>query len=211
MASRGNRYRTATGIVVSLLVIGGLSTVAPANAVQADEWPDSCSDAPVIDAMNSTVLNGTINSPDDDDTFLLNISKGEHVAVTMNVPSAEGEFTGRFFSSSIRPESGDVEVIGDLVHSTDDSEGLTNASAIAFMEESDEHMCIRLSDREPDDARLPYDWEVRLKKNTRPPVPVDSEIQRLEDENAQLRSVLDEKNETIAQLRNETNATTADG
>jgi len=188
-------YRPA---FIVLIVLAGVAVV-PAPAVAADEYPGECSDAPVVDATGE--YTGSHDTPQDNDAMRVVLDRGDYLQVRAGFPDSavdpaillpEPDYTIRNLSMGSR----DASQYGSWIEATPSSE-----TTFEFWAEESGTFCFAMSGDE--DADIPYQWRLSLTKNspTAPEfTPASDELQnRVES----LESKLEEKNETIANLRSQ--------
>jgi hypothetical protein len=137
------------------------------------EWPDSCEDAPTVNA--SGVYRGTIDSPDDADWLNVTLAeKGEFVELRPLVPTAEQvaqiESEATSGSHSWQPIS-----VADGIDQFDYSIELSRRAGVnsstwrIFAETGPAAFCFGVSELQPDGTDIPNEWELDLRSP--PPEP----------------------------------------
>lgn len=191
-------------LLIVMIPLAGLSGTAVAAE---DEWPGECDDAPILDSGTYT---GSIDSPDDDDYFVLDMDKGEYYAMHVLVPDEQDEFElsgypfGRYSNAAddynvpaIRNES-DVEASGEELTNF---RGGTTARA-EFWANEDGLFCFDVDDT--GEGEIPYEWQISLERND--PEPASFEVTDLQEENDELRSQVDALEENVSELESEVEA-----
>jgi len=171
-----------------------------------EEWPDRCSEAPV---MNTTgVYGGVILSPTDRDTFKIEMGeKGTYVTVAPVAPAIDGatEFQARDEGRGTGRETSVLNVNegnGRFTTFDDDNyrlesagEGLNGSSFQIWADIDGPVICFFVDVESPEASALPYEWQVRIVENDPEPQPVTgSQLPPSDDE------------QEIAELRNRTEA-----
>lgn len=157
---------------------GSSSSGTPANTSTGDQWPDNCDAASPVAATGS--YNGTINSPDDVDTFKISLPvKGDFVTMQARAPVAEDRFSISFVGpvSTGNTQAEDGVSISNAGLSSYAAEGLTNNTSWAvFSEEENATVCVEIREHNPSSAQLPCEWAVSLNKNSHGPYPLEGEV-----------------------------------
>jgi hypothetical protein len=155
-------------VTVSILVL--LSTAAPAVAAP-DEYPDNrnCNEAQTLDDP-SDVYSGRINSPNDrDNVFITQLEKGEYLSVEISVPPDAGSPDFNLDN----PENS-VTTVGDLENARAESVAGWASAVVStsegparakFFAESTGQVCLSIDENSPENASLPYDWTIEVRKN----------------------------------------------
>lgn len=184
-------FLLAVTVILSLVAMPGTVTAAE------DEWPDSCADAPYIDTGQ---YSGAIDTPDDKDTFRLQMDKGEYYSFAMVVPSEQDGSHVRAFTRDIswtNIENADTGgTVGDPA-----IEGFTpglEATWRGYAEE-DGVYCFEIDGHS--DADIPYEWKMSLEKND--PEPAGFEITELQEENDELNSEINDLGSEINNLESQ--------
>lgn len=204
----GMAVTVSVSVVVAMLVAAAAASTVGVGAQQApvgDDWVDTCDEAETI--TESGTYNGTIDTPDDVDVLGIEFpEKGAYVTVQLLVPTSEdrfaGDLQGSFSIANTRLEEG-VTASSSMVRSSN-SEGIGNSSFAVFAEQSG-RVCLGFSERDPDQARFPYQWQATLTFNA--PSETDPPGQILSPEEAtQYRQDV----RTLAERVNELEATVED-
>lgn len=196
-----------TAVVAGLLLVGSLvAPVGGTNVQQGDDYPDDCDEAPIVESTG--VVKGVIDSPEDRDTIKIEIpEKGNYVTVGPVVPQTEHYMT---FGHEAESQFSLYNATGE-VGITSTGEGVVhprnyhgNGTWEIWSETSDQPIvvCIEISESDSEEANIPYEYAIRFAAANPEPVTIAEEIDRLQQ-------MLDEKNETIAQLRNNSTTTSA--
>ena len=206
-------------LLVAALVMTSIMAGNVAMAQPADEWDDDCSTAPVVDPTGTYA--GAIDSPDDYDSFKIELEKGEYVALTWALPEEEGNFAVVHHAKADEYGSGDLSIEG--VSSQGGNNYVTDVSAgttsyeVWSEEPEPQTICISVSDAVGSDAEVPYQWKLSMEKNAPEPPEMtvgesdnseelaekEERIEELKAENEDLQSTLEQREDRIEELESE--------
>jgi len=180
-------------LLLALLVVVSVGTVP--GTVAAEDWPDSCDDAPIVEPTGEYDI--TVSSPNDDSAMKIKMQKGDYIYFSMSTP------TGLTVEVDGNPDSlhGSSVSITDIsgVEPSDNSRGVVSvpqgsgSSWQVWGERDEEHTyCIRINGGGDED--IPFTSTLYMEKNS--PNPPDTGGER----SNQLESELEQKNQRISEL-----------
>jgi len=214
---------------IALALITALAIVAPApvgGATPQDKWPSDCDEYDEEQFQNSTgVSTGVLDIPADEDAFWIQLDRGDYVTMSALVPEAHN-----YFRISVYTGQGNI-----VVRNRDTEDGVSyggsyyidiqdqaNGSDSSWQIWANENstICIDVKEIREQDAKFPYEWQIRLQKNS-PTIEnsghqvlsqKEAEQQRqqltsLEDQVDRLNETVAEQQERINELENRLNQT----
>lgn len=187
------------------------------------DWPDSCSEAQLVGG--SGTYKGAIDTPNDQDWLRIQLrQRGDYITLIPLIPNAESEVWIRSTAvegihawDNVRVQEGirsnddyyvdGNEYSGRLLQASS-RDGINNSSWQIFAETSPAVLCIAITENEPDEAQLPYEWQLHIDNSTTQPADLSNqvlsqeEIRRFEGRLAQLERRVDELRATIQRQEN---------
>jgi hypothetical protein len=206
---------------IALAFLTALAMVAPATvggATPQDKWPSDCGEYDEEQFQNSTgVSTGVLDVPADQDAFWIQLDRGDYVTMSALVPEAHNYFRikvytrqGNIVARNRDTEDGvfDKEDDGDM-DIGDQANGSDSSWQIWANENST--ICIAVEETTEQDAEFPYEWQIRLQKNS--PTIENSGHQVLSQKEAEqqrqqltsLKKQVDRLNETVAEQQERIN------
>jgi hypothetical protein len=208
---------------IALAFLTALAMVAPATvggATPQDKWPSDCGEYDEEQFQNSTgVSTGVLDVPADVDAFWIQLDRGDYVTMSALVPEAHNEF-----DINIDVHQGDI-VLRDLnLKDNVDRIDYSNSDSIKISDQGNgsdsswqiwanvnSTICIDVEEEAQQDAKFPYEWQVRLQKNS--PTIENSGHQVLSQKKAEqqrqqltsLEKQVDRLNETVAEQQERIN------
>lgn len=191
--------------MITAILVTGFVVSAGGTVQGGDGYPDRCDEAPIV---NSTgIVKGVIDSPDDQDAIKVEIpKKGDFVAVAPVIPKAETELHFDHYaesSFSLYNETDELEIdTGNQFQPPSvrhPGNFHRNGSWEIWSETTGEPVtiCIEIYEFDDESSDIPYEYALRLEAESPEPVTIAEELTRL-------RQIIEQKNETIYRLRNNT-------
>jgi hypothetical protein len=206
---------------IALAFLTALAMVAPATvggATPQDKWPSDCGEYDEEQFQNSTgVSTGVLDVPADEDAFWIQLDRGDYVTMSALVPEAHNEFRinvyidqGNIALRNLDTEDGvSYSTTSGYIDIQDQANGSDSSWQIWANENST--ICIDVEEITEQDAEFPYEWQIRLQKNS--PTIENSGHQVLSQKEAEqqrqqltsLEKQVDRLNETVAEQQERIN------
>jgi hypothetical protein len=208
---------------IALAFLTALAMVAPATvggATPQDKWPSDCGEYDEEQFQNSTgVSTGVLDVPADEDAFWIQLDRGDYVTMSTLVPE-----THNYFRISVYTGQGNIVVrnrdtedgvsygtSGDNYYIDIQDQANGSDSSWQIWANGNSTICIDVQETTEQGAEFPYEWQIRLQKNS--PTIENSGHQVLSQKEAEqqrqqltsLEKQVDRLNETVAEQQERIN------
>ena len=210
-------------VLIALLVVASVGIMPQVAGANDDKWPDAC-ETPLI---QQGTINGEISTASDTDSFRMKLQRGQYLSIQTDIDSSKSQEPVFYLPmrNQPSPQFGSNLGVRGLIGGSKTNRGIfldgeKNTHSFELWAKTDGYgegngICMYVGD---DSWETPYNWELTIERSD-PDVTL-FEVRELEDRIVELQNELDEaegnseriselesqleeKNQTISQLRQE--------